>query len=248
MYDIKPLEDEWTKYNNKKRKPIYVGVLLFAGMVVAVLTFYNLKEFSLPDFTINQSVVSDIDTSNRVLLEGKLTTLEINEPEVIENIKPPVEINVEKKIEESIPTLPIVENIPILEEVKKKKNTIIAYKKPISKKIQSDAPRKKMHLNIIESSSVSAYKDVEKRFYESHDSDDSLFLAKSYFRKGNYKKAEYWALQTNKVNKYIDESWLIFAKAKVKLGRKNEAIRLLTDYVKMSDSSEAKNLLLKLKN
>jgi len=108
-------------------------------------------------------------------------------------------------------------------------------------------PRKKMHLNIVESSSVSAYKDVERRFYQSHDTDDSLFLAKSYFRKGNYNKSEFWALQTNKVNSNIEESWLIFAKSKVELGRTNEAIRILTNYVKRSHSSAANNLLNALK-
>jgi len=248
MYDIKPLEDEWKKYNNKKRKPIYLTVLLLIGIGIGVFILFNVKEISLPEFNTTRNIVSKVDTRSSVLLEDKLTTLQIKKSELIEDIKPPVKMNVEVSKEETIPELPIVENIPILEEVKKKRITKKVYKKQVSKKIKVDAPRKKMHLNIIESSSVSAYKDVEKRFYESHDADDSLFLAKSYFRKGNYKKAEYWALQTNKVNKYIDESWLIFVKAKVKLGRKNEAIRVLTNYVKMSDSSKAKNLLLRLKN
>ena len=104
-----------------------------------------------------------------------------------------------------------------------------------------------MHLNIVETSSVSAYKDVAKRFKQTHDTDDSLFLARSYYRKGNYKKAEYWSLQTNKINRNIEESWLIFAKSKVKLGRKNEAIDILTKYIKKSNSAEGKSLLNKIK-
>ena len=127
-------------------------------------------------------------------------------------------------------SMEIVEDIPIPENVKTIKE-----------------PKVKMHLNIIETTSLSAYKDVAKRFNQSHDTDDSLFLAKSYYRKGNYKKAEYWALQTNKVNENIEESWLIFAKSKVKLGRKNEAIRILTVYIKKSNSVEAKSLLDKIK-
>jgi len=36
--------------------------------------------------------------------------------------------------------------------------------------------------------------------------DDSLFLASNYYKKGAYKKAVYWALQTNKIDKNIEET------------------------------------------
>ena len=132
--------------------------------------------------------------------------------------------------------LPISEDIGTIKEPKVRIETTTI-----------EEPRKKMHLDIIETTSVSAYKDVAKRFHQSHDTDDSLFLAKSYYRKGNYKKAEYWALQTNKVNDNIEESWLIFVSSKVKLGHKNEAIRILTTYIKRSNSAEARSLLYKIK-
>jgi len=41
---------------------------------------------------------------------------------------------------------------------------------------------------------------------------------------------------------------LIFAKSKVKLGHKNEAMRVLKAYIKRSNSYEAKKLLKKLRN
>jgi len=108
--------------------------------------------------------------------------------------------------------------------------------------------KKKLHIEVIEAgSSPTSYKEIAKRFRMGHDTDDSLFLAKSYYRKGNYKKAEYWALQTNKINGNIEESWLIFAKAKVKRGRRNEAIRILNAYIKRTRSIEAKVLLEKIK-
>jgi len=132
--------------------------------------------------------------------------------------------------------LNLLVDIPILDDTKE----------PISEEIPE--VKKRVHLKIIESTSVTAYKDVEKRFLESHDIDDSLFLAKSYYKKGNYKKAEYWALQTNKLDENIEESLLIFVKSKMKQGSKNEAIAILTDYVKKSNSQEAKNLLYRIKN
>jgi tetratricopeptide (TPR) repeat protein len=107
---------------------------------------------------------------------------------------------------------------------------------------------KKMHLEIIESTSVTAYKDVERRFLESRDMDDALFLARSYYKKGDYEKAEYWALEINKLDEDMEEGLLIFVKSKAKMGRKNEAISILTSYVEKSDSQEAKKLLYRIEN
>ena len=247
MYDIKPLEEEWKKYHNHKRKPAYIFLFLAISVLAAIFTFLNLKDFEMPSFSMTNSDDKSIElktmNKNSILLNDRLHTLQVKKEDIVENIKPPVQMEVMNKPMESVPTLPIVENIPIIEVLERKKPVKI-YKKP---KIKKDKPRKKIHLNIIESSSISAYKDVEKRFYESHDTDDSLFLAKSYYRKGKYKKAEYWALQTNKVNSSIEESWIIFAQSKIKLGHKNEAIDLLSKYLKRSNSNRIRNLLYKLK-
>jgi len=135
-------------------------------------------------------------------------------------------VNVEKKILEPVEN--VVDNIPMLEN----KNEIIV-----------DKPHRKMKLNIVEASSLDAYKDVEKRFYISRSIEDSLFLAKTYFRKGNYKKSEYWALQTNKIDSTIDASWIIFVKSKLKIGHKNEAISILKKYIKRTGSEQAIRVL-----
>ena len=247
MYDIKPLEEEWKKYNSHKRKPVYIFLFLVVSVFAGVFAFLNFENFEMPSFSMTNSSEPSrelmTEKKSSVLLDDALDTLQVNKVEIIENIKPPVQMKVISKTMEVVPTLPIVENIPVLEVVERKKPVKI-YKKP---KVKKDKPRKKMHLNIIESSSISAYKDVEKRFYESRDTDDSLFLAKSYYRKAKYKKAEYWALQTNKVNSNIEESWIIFAQSKVKLGRKNEAIDILSKYLKRANSNRIRNLLYKLK-
>ncbi len=233
MYDIKPLEEEWKKYKKKKMKPWYTVIFFIFLMLLISLTFLNYKEIDFLKFNDKSKVEIVTDKSTTLLIDKALTTLETKKSEVTE-IKPMTVTSYENE------SMEIVEDIPMLEDVK-------TIKEPRVKIKTIEKSRKKMHLNIIETTSVSAYKDVEKRFNQSHDTDDSLFLAKSYYRKGNYKKAEYWALQTNKVNENIEESWLIFAKSKVKLGRKNEAIRILTAYIKRSDSTQAKSLLDKIK-
>ena len=241
MYDIKPLEEEWKKYKRKKRRPWYILIFSIFLLLLVSLTLLNYKEIDFPKFDDKSKLKIVTKKSTTLLIDEALTVLERKKSKVSEvsqttEIKPMVKVSYKNE------TIDVGEELPIIEDNDK-------IKKPrVKTKIETaEKPRKKMHLNIIESSSVSAYKDVASRFTQSHDTDDSLFLAKSYYRKGNYKKAEYWALQTNKVNSNIHESWLIFVKSKVKLGHKNEAIRILTDYIKRSNSPEAKSLLYKIK-
>ncbi len=238
MYDIKPLEEEWQKYKNKKRKPWFVLIFSIFFILLISFTFLNYKEIDFLKF--NDKSKADVVTSHstKVLIDKALTELETKKPKVnevsqITEAKPMI-VTSENGSMEIVEDLPIAEDVKVIKETSVKTETL-------------GKPRKKMHLNIVESTSVSAYKDVERRFEQTHDTDDSLFLAKSYYSKKNYKKAEYWALQTNKVNGNIEESWLIFAKSKVKLGRKNEAIRILTNYIKKSNSAEAQSLLNKIK-
>ena len=251
MYDIQALEEEWKKYNKNKKRPLYLLLALLLGIILLSLFFMKYKTFHF--FTdIDTTVVTKnehVELNSFVLLDKKISTLLIMPKSKSKNkiLKTKPIIDNKNTNDKNIPTLPIVNNIPIIDTVPIGK--IILSDKPKSKiKNQLiDKPREKIHLNIIKSSSVSAYADVEKRFMQSYDTDDSLFLAKSYYRKKNYKKAEYWALQTNKVNNSLEESWLIYVKSKAKLGHKNEAIHILTNYAQRSNSSAAWNLLLKLK-
>jgi len=224
MYDLKPLEEEWEKYHKKKYLPLYVGaflgLLLISGITMAL---YN----------------NNFSKKHRVKIINNDTAIVQNKHKVTDKVSPTAsdEINntmVNDKIKSTTPTEKIVDNIPILEDKREKEEN-----KNVGKKIQ---------LNIIESSSLDDYLDVEKRFLTSKDVDDSLFLAKAYYNMGKYDKSEYWALQTNKINSTIDESWIIFAQSKVKLGQRNEAISILGNYIKRTDSEQAKNSLLKIKS
>ncbi len=217
MYDIKPLEEKWERYNKKRKRPLYFGIGIFL-LFTTSMVFYFMKSdkvIALPNKN-TVTVVYKNDTS--VLLNKPLETLVLKR----DQDKDPTPLN-----SNPIPDIPTQREL----------------KKPVVK----EKTRKKVHLNIIETTSESAYKDVANRFYATHDVDDSLFLAKSYYSKGNYKKAEYWALETNKVNNNIEESWLIFVKSKIKQNNKNEAIRILSNYIKRSNSQKAKKLLSEIK-
>ena len=149
-------------------------------------------------------VTKEMKLKKSVLVDDALNKLEVND-----NM-----IDVSDKAVQK--PLNILVDIPVLDDTKE----------PLLQEIPE--ARKKMHLEIIELTSVTAYKDVEKRFLESHDIDDALFWARSFYKKGDYEKAVYWALEINKLDEDMEEGLLIFVKSKVKMCRKNQAISILT--------------------
>jgi tetratricopeptide (TPR) repeat protein len=229
MHDLKILEDEWKKYQLKKRKPMYIilvlilvlGSLVYFGTKNSKLGYFLPKIKDIDTFVAKHSVARD---SKKILMNTGLTRLE----EIILTRKDSTE-----KVDDS---KDILVDIPVLDI------------KDEAKGGEENTYKDKVYLDIIETSSVNAYEDVEKRFFQSHDIDDALFLAKSYYRKGNYHKAKKWAYEVNKLNSDIEESLFIFVKSKVNLGEKNDALSILNNYIKKSNSDEAKKLLYKIKN
>jgi len=221
MYDIKPLEEEWKKYQHKKRKPFYFIITLLVILFIMVI-FYNSLNMNLNFLhkhinNISLGKLSEVsnEIEKNILLNDSLTRLEVKD--ISSNSGAKINLNSD-----------ILVDIPILEE-----------------EIQvPNISRGKVHLDIIETSSLKAYEDVEKRFLQSHDIDDAFFLAKSYYKKKNYNKAAYWALETNKIDDNLEESLFIFVKSKIKLGKKSEALSILRSYIKRTDSNNAKKLLL----
>jgi tetratricopeptide (TPR) repeat protein len=241
MLDIRNLEDRWKKYNKKRKRPFYLVIssvllLLFAIAITQFKHIDILKSFSFMTTnkaksnlteTANVSTKTElIDASSNTktvfLLNEEFTQLELKKAIITK----PQEKSKEKK----------TSMLPIDEDELFTENDI---SKPIIKK---------KPVNFIKIANSNAYKDVERRFRRSHNINDSIFLANMYYKKKNYQKAIYWSMQTNKLDNNIEESWLVFAKSKVKLGHKNEAIRVLKAYIKRSNSYEAKKLLKKLRN
>ena len=242
MYDIKELETKWKLYQSKRRRPLYIGVSLFVLLLFFVYYVYVMK-YNISSFVSKSGFHHSQTTAVEQIHTAKVSRVLLND--TIINIEKKEKVD---KLRNVAPVEPI-EEIPILEEqtqiVDNRKSSYTG--KQIHKATKRQRKHKKINLHIVETTSVRAYKDVERRFYQTHDIADSLFLAKGYYSHRNYKKAEYWALQTNRINQNIEESWIIFAKSKWKQGQKNEAIRILESYLKRARSKAARNLLEKLK-
>lgn len=110
----------------------------------------------------------------------------------------------------------------------------------LSEEPLEEAPKKVV---ITMENSMQDIKDAEKRFQKHNNPALSLFLARQYYKRGMYSKAYNYALVTNQLDKEIEDSWLIFARSLVKLGKKRDAIKALREYIRFSHSNNAKMLL-----
>ena len=88
---------------------------------------------------------------------------------------------------------------------------------------------------------------IKKKFYATNNSLFSIKLAQRFYESKKYKKALKWALITNEIDAKSEQSWIMFAKIKMKLGRKQDAINALNQYLKHNSSVEAVKMLKNLK-
>jgi len=108
---------------------------------------------------------------------------------------------------------------------------------------ETPSKAKKVTIKVTSKKNTDSVKEIASRFAFAKDKDDALFLARYYYDKKQYKEALKWALETNKLDSDIEESWLIFARSKARLGQRIEAIRVLQAYYERSGSTRAKKLL-----
>ncbi|MCK9373887.1 MAG: CDC27 family protein [Sulfuricurvum sp.] len=105
------------------------------------------------------------------------------------------------------------------------------------------APQPSETLSINRNETALDIGELEKRFKENANANLGLFIARYYYDHGNYSEAYNYALKTNAINSRIDESWLIFSKSLVKLGKTEQAKKTLQLYISQSGSDSARGLL-----
>ena len=245
MNSMKELEKKWFRYKLKKSIPwfilffylILMGVYINYKVIVDrfIINKYNylsktyLKEEEIPvDNTVKKEKIVEVNKTNTLIIKERNDTIvdlnisddifDINDTIYEENISEP--FFEEKILDDKLPKVKTKNEI-LEEEIEKRHEKQYIYIKKSSKE----------------------YKDVEKRFSLSQDPEDALFLARLYYEKKNYKKAEEWAFIANELNDELEESWLIYAKAKQARGQNAKAIHILRSYLKKKNSIRAKKLL-----
>jgi len=254
MYDIPELEKKWRKYRrNRIKKPIIIGLstlILLGGVGYVGLNYLSNSSDVNSSVTQNNVVAKNTQTS-----QPKQTKVQKVETPAMVITKTPantqavavapsnsVNSNSDDTIDLSNATI-VQPNVPD-DEIR-----VIGFdnnkeKKEIKKKYQEILAPKQTEAEIREKEELAIY---EERFKSTQDPQDSLYLAKYYYKKGNYDKAETWAVNTNSIDGDIEESWIIFAKARAKQGHRVDAIKVLQSYYDETGSAKAKELLDKLR-
>jgi len=247
MYDIPELENKWKKWKRKERqKPIIIGVvsLLIVSSASGIIYYLKNKKNSLTSTSAKPTQVKlvkkeqNVSKSNNAIV---ITKTSINSKPSTQ--KEQITTNKDSTID--ITKAEIVKpNVPD-EDVR-----VIGFDKKAQKDMKTkyqDVIKQNSKIAVNESAEDKAIKEVEDRFKATQDTKDSLYLAKFYYNKGDYVKAESWAISTNNIDGDIEESWLIFAKARAKQGKRTDAIKVLQTYYDETKSAKAKALLKKLR-
>jgi len=119
------------------------------------------------------------------------------------------------------------------------KKDIVIGSSAISSKVES----KKSDRVIITSGNVKSLSFIKKKFYATNNINFSLMISEKFLEQKKYKKALIWALISNEIDDKNENSWILFAKSKMKMGKKQDAINALNAYLKNNHSTNVKNLL-----
>ena len=237
MYDIDELERTWKRYRMRRLVKISAAgatLLAVAGLVAYLAVGRPFAaERNDTDAGVNRGALNATKESAAAAPSASTSNASSPSP------------GSEKPLAPTVPSLDRDREPPKSEKPRRSKPKIsIVVSDRNGKPLNSaESERPKVHLQVNEAKNSQVVKQIERRFLTTRDYDDAIYLAKHYYRKKLYKKAEYWAMQANTIDTAQEESWLIFAKAKAKRGRRVDALKVLQAYYERSGSARAKDLI-----
>jgi len=87
---------------------------------------------------------------------------------------------------------------------------------------------------------------LKQKFYSTSSIVFALMLSEEYYNEKKYKDSLKWALTANDIDSQNTKTWYWFAKSKVKLNKKEDAIRALKAYLSNNESKRLRTLLKKI--
>ncbi|WP_292654923.1 hypothetical protein [Nitratifractor sp.] len=223
MYDIEALERQWQRYRRKRilrRSAIAFGIFLLLAFPIAYMTYKGTYRGVANPVKLSQTSPKGTEM-NRSLLSASHPVLQ-------------------KSLRPAAPSLATPTPPP-----KKPKIVITLSDRnaPTSDAGNLSGEEKRIRLEVTDAKSRQVVKEIETRFSNTQDYDDAIYLAKYYYGKHRYKKAEIWAMRANSIDSSQEESWLLYGKAKAKQGHRAAALRILQAYYDQSGSMRAKMII-----
>lgn len=239
MLDINALERRWLRYKIKRYLPIFLIIILISLTLIGLYLFMhhtNHTKIKTTPKPLQQLSKKNQNDSATMVLEPSMQFIQSLpfETKMTETIEErPVIKKVVKSANQSHITSPI--NKPQIQPVTPPPAPLIQDKSTNIVGIKRDSNA----FNIAE---------IETRFKLNSNPHLGLYIARYHYDHGNYDEAYNYALKTNAINNSMEESWLIFSKSLIKMGRTEQAKKTLQMYINQTNSENAKNLLDSLSN
>ncbi len=225
MYDIVELEKKWQKYSRKRLvKRLLIGSVI---LILLAIPFLYATYRSAPELK-HEKALSAPGDQNRSKTRKQVIETDGGDAEMLNP---------------EVPSLSKEAANPERPRWKTGMKMTISDQEGSAVTEGETAEEKKIRLEMIPAKNGQVIKEIEARFPTTRDYEDAMYLAKYYYEKKNYRKAEYWALQANTIDSSKEESWLIFGKSKAKQGRRVDALRVLQAYYDRSGSTHVKELI-----
>jgi len=236
MLNVKELEKRWLFYKIEKALPFAIAfvIALLLGLITFVLFFTQTKKEIV---TKPQPIIKQV--------EKKEQLKPIVQQQVVQKKpQPKQEPKKEEQVLELKPSLHFLLETPTTNNTTKTLQKTPKKELPKIQKVEKKEPEKPHKKVVIKHQNTRQdIQDVLQRFNKNNNPILSLFIAKKYYELHQYKEAYNYALITNNINSNIEDSWIIFAKSLVKLGKKQMAIKTLKRYISHSNSHKAALLL-----
>jgi tetratricopeptide (TPR) repeat protein len=262
MLNIPELERRWLRYKIKSLTPYAIAGISI--IVIATYVFFNSQNEKVILKTSTSQKQSTHALKQNLHVEKNTTIQKTQEVSHTTSLQPKQPVIKQKEVETITPLTAKVEksktilrpSMNFLHNIDKPSNITdrddIAEQEPINqeevKEVAEDimTPQAKItssHILIKRRDTNDDIKEIVKRFKKNNNPALSLFIAKKYYEMGDYKKAYNYALITNNINSDIEESWIVFSKSLVKMGKRDIAIKTLKKYINYSQSNTAQILL-----
>ncbi len=269
--EIRDLENRLRRYKNKKY--INLSISVFVAVVIisisAYISFFYKPDKSKKDFntTIDKKTlpkkqiikesnmdIHKIDKKNNTSkssianIEKNSTKLSIRKSHALKASK---KSNYEDVLALNTDFINNIFTKTDTKEIAKKdtrNNNMNLLKKSIIKNSVTEYTGIKKQKILISSKKIDRIKYLKDRYKATRKAKYAILLSKEFYKKHNYKLSLKWAIIANDIDSTKEESWLMFAKNKVKLGQKQEAIKALRIYLRSCNSAKVENLLSDIKN
>jgi len=240
MLNIPSLERRWLKYKIKSYFPYIILLLLLVTVTITITIFINVKEsnkqtsFNLVKEKPKNTVLQTKNLNSEIILEPSMQFIETMTSTI--NPDPATSINISSSTPKRVE---IIQKVTTVSSPTKITQNVITPPPLISPAIKSSTKPSSIKRDTV----AFDIHEIEDRFKNNSNPHLGLYIARYHYDHGNYNEAYNYALKTNAINNTIEESWLIFTKSMVKLGKTDQAKKTLQLYISQSNSDAARNLL-----